>query len=204
MSKILRTLPLLLVLVGGATSVRAALVPYDLEKLSRKSRFVICGKVTRLNSYWGKLGNLGPVILTDATIRIQETWKGKKRKGQEITVQLLGGQIGELRQWCPESPTFQVGEEVLLFARPWNGRLWTSGWIQGKFRLSRRATGSGAREGAREMVVEGRRDLPIRRLEKLSAVKSRVQAYVNLSGKTSQGPPRKAGSRRESLGGGER
>ncbi|MCZ6793375.1 MAG: hypothetical protein O7J95_07160 [Planctomycetota bacterium] len=179
-----RLLPLALLVFAGGPGARAALVPYDLEQLSVRSTHIVCGKVTKVESYWGMMGQLGPVILTDVTLRVEERWKGDPR-ATEITVQFLGGKIGDRWQWCAESPRFEIGEEVLLFARPWNGRLWTSGWIQGKFRIERRSVpGSRPEDPPRtEASVRGRKGLPVAKRERLADVRSRVRGYIELAQK---------------------
>jgi hypothetical protein len=114
------------------------------------------------------------VILSDVTIAVEETWKGaaeKRENGEngEITIQLLGGRIGERWQYCADSPRYRAGEEVLVFARQWHERLWTTGWLQGKYRLARSAGGD---------CVIGKKKCPIDRTVSMEALRDRVRAIV--------------------------
>jgi hypothetical protein len=184
-------------LVAFPASLPSALVRLDLETLTAGSRYVVCGEVVELKSYWGELLDAGTVMLTDVRIRVREVWKdtpgkradvvrGKPADGsasdragdsaddgaegplEEITIQLLGGAIGERWQHCPESPRFEKGEEVLVFAREFNGKLWATGWLQGKYRLGRARAG-----GQTVTVVHGHPELPVR--ENTPAVELRAQ-----------------------------
>jgi hypothetical protein len=60
---------------------------------------------------------------------------------------------------------------VLVFVREYNGKLWTTGWLQGKFRLTE--------DGS---TVRGGPTLPIRRDLPLSSVETLVDYYVQSSG----------------------
>jgi hypothetical protein len=158
-----------LYLAAGLPAAKAALIPLDLEQLSVSSSRIVCGEVIEVRSYWGRLLDLGEVILTDVRIRVDETWKGAVEK--EITVQLLGGRIGERWQYCPESPRFQRGEKVLLFARSWNQKLWTTGWLQGKYRLLETPNG---------LEVEGKERHPVAAPEPLPLLRERVKTILRL------------------------
>lgn len=145
-----------------------ALIRLDLEKITRKSRHVVCGEVTALKSYWADIPKLGRVILTDVTIRVDQSWKGSP--GKEIIVKVFGGEVGDEFQVCVESPRFSRGEKVLVFVRDWKfGGLWTTGWLQGKLRLVGTPTGT---------QVQGKPHLPIRGTRPLTTVRDAVRKLV--------------------------
>lgn len=163
-----RTALLSVVLCGLATAPRsqAAVVAYDIDALVNRSEFIVCGRVVAIESYWGSIGELGPVILTDVTLEVSEAWKGNPEGGR-ITLQLLGGRIGDRWQYCAESPRFASGEEVLVFARKYAGRLWATGWAQGKYRIV-----ADRDRGTREVV--GRKSGPIEGRTALESLRGRV------------------------------
>lgn len=147
-------LPLTLVaaLLAGSAA-RAALVPYDAERLVDRSSRVVLGRVTAVESRWGRMGRMGrmgPVILTDVTIEVAEHWKAPVDAGtpRTVVVRLLGGEVEGTWQLCPESPEFERGEDVVVFARPWRGDLWVTGWLQGKYRVVRDEDGVARLRGA--------------------------------------------------------
>lgn len=115
-------------------TVRAALVPLSLGELAAKSTSVITGEVTALRSYRAPFLDLGEVIFTDVTIRVESVLKGEPET-REITIQVLGGKIGRAFQLCPDSALYERGEKVLVFVREYNGRIWNTGWLQGKYKL---------------------------------------------------------------------
>jgi hypothetical protein len=113
---------------------RAALVPLSLGELAGKSTSVVTGEVTALRSYRAPFHHLGEVIFTDVTVRVESVLKGEPEI-KEITIQVLGGKIGRAFQLCPDSARYEMGEKVLVFVREYNGRIWNTGWLQGKYRL---------------------------------------------------------------------
>ncbi len=117
----------------------AAVVPFNFAALTERSKFILTGEVVALRSYRAPFHDAGEVIYTDVTIRIEKVFKGAP-EGAEITIQILGGEIGERWQKCLESARYERGEKVLVFVRDYNNAVWNTGWFQGKYRLD--ATGS--------------------------------------------------------------
>ncbi len=157
---------MLLVLAVGSTA-RAALIKLDLDRLVGKSRLVVCGEVTGLKSHWTDVPKIGRIIVTDVTVRVTEAWKGSP--GKEVTVRLYGGRVGDDWVMCVESPRYSIGEKVLVFARDWRGRLWTTGWLQGKFTLVETRAGT---------QVVGSSELPIESVKPLGTVREDVRRCI--------------------------
>ena len=142
----------------------ALVVPYNLEQLAQKSKFVLTGEVVELRSYRAPFQTLGEVIFTDVKIKVDSVLKGTV-EGNEITIQVLGGKIGDAFQLCPESPRYEMGEKVCVFLREFNGKLWNTGWEQGKYKIA---------EG---LTVRGEPDRPIAIDMSLPILKDKVRAY---------------------------
>ena len=162
--------------IAFSSSLWGALLPINLDKLTKKSKVVVCGEVVGMDSYWTDIPKLGRVIVTEVRVRVSEIWKGSlgvnKNSGNEITVKLFGGKVGDEWQMCLESPKYDIGEKVLVFARNWQGEgLWTTGWLQGKFKLLETKSG---------IQVEGKKHLPITKIERLEAMRDKVRSLVAL------------------------
>lgn len=176
---------------------RAAVVELDIEKLALRSSHIFCGEVIEIRCQRGEFLGLGKVLLTDVRIRVSEIWKDtpgqrpeitrSRKTGRitEITIRYLGGKIGDSWQKCAASPTFSPAEKVLVFARKLNGRLSTTGWFQGKYRLEPGApTGSSSPAGK---LVRGGKHLPIRKNTDLVALRLQVQNILRREKLTGKG-----------------
>jgi hypothetical protein len=157
---------MIVVILAGAllalASSRDALayVPrLSFEEMARRSRLAVTGEVIELRSYRAPFQDAGEVMFTDVTIRIQSVLKGTPET-DEVTVQVLGGRIGSAFQYCLESPRYEKGEKVLVFLRDLNGKLWNTGWLQGKYTI--------AADGA---TVKGKERFPIERDVTLETVR---------------------------------
>lgn len=110
-----------LVLIAGlvvAAPAQALLLRMELTDLTKSSDNVIVGKVTDVQSRWNEQGNR---IVTDVTIKVQDTAKGRMNKDALVHIRLLGGRVGGLVAKAPGMPTFSVDEEVVLFLQKKGG-----------------------------------------------------------------------------------
>jgi len=174
------SLPLVVGLVLFVPTVERAwalLLRLNLDSLVEKSKFIVTGEVVGVESYRAPFLDLGEVIFTDVKIRIEKRIKGQP-DGEEITVQVLGGEIGTQFQSCPDSPRYEKGEKVLVFLREWSGKLWNVGWLQGKYKL--------IQEGS---VVQGKKDLPVSVDTPLSSLEADILRRVSESPPASSKPP---------------
>lgn len=171
----------------------AAVVELDLEKLALRSSHIFRGEVVSIKSHWRDFLGLGKAMITDVRIRVAETWKDSPGDRQEIirdsratsktpgriteiTIQYLGGRIGERWQKCAESPSFSLGEEVLVFARELNGGLWPTGWFQGKYRLKK--SGPAHTGGGDRIMVIGSGRLPVKKPTEVHALRLAVRKIL--------------------------
>ncbi|GMU92921.1 MAG: hypothetical protein AMXMBFR4_19790 [Candidatus Hydrogenedentota bacterium] len=73
---------------------------------------VIVGKVISVESRWT---DDHKKIVTDVAIEVSEAIKGNQNKGNHVNLRLPTGRVGAIVRYSPDLPTFQSGEEVLLF-----------------------------------------------------------------------------------------
>ena len=152
-----------------STAAPAAVVPLTFAEMTQKSKFVLTGEVIDVRSYRAPFHDLGEVMFTDVTIRIENVMKGAPTT-TEVTIQVLGGEIGTAFQKCLESAQYEKGEKVLVFLRDYHNAIWNTGWLQGKYRLDPSGT-----------VVRGDAKLPIARDLALSVVQAEVRRVLATS-----------------------
>lgn len=109
-------------LVRGVLTLAAALLPIAAEAtISRAVSFdekvensvsVIAGKCVRTESRWDPSGRF---ILTYATFEVEKALKGQPAR--EMTIVVPGGKVGNIHQSAAGIPSFEVGDENVLFVR---------------------------------------------------------------------------------------
>lgn len=102
---------LVLLLADGA---RATIVEaLDLRELVRGADHVLVGTVTGTTVRYDRLAR----IVTDATVRIDDSMHGSAPNGSTVIARSLGGAIGDVGLRVEGEPTWIAGERVVLFAR---------------------------------------------------------------------------------------
>ncbi len=95
------------------------------------SDYVVHGTVESVDSYWTSDGKR---IVTDVTIRVDDSVKGRMNKGGLVQFQLPTGQVGAVVRTSPQLPNFAIDEEVVLFLQDTDGLgLGIVGGKRGKF-----------------------------------------------------------------------
>jgi hypothetical protein len=102
-----------------------------LEELVKKAHTIVVGKVTGSRTYWSADRKF---ILTDYTVDVGERIKG--RGSRTVAVTILGGKIGGLELYVAGMPTFEKGENAVLFVETSGGYDTVVGLGQGKFKVS--------------------------------------------------------------------
>ena len=164
-------------------SAIGALRQLDFETLTRESRHVVTAEVLSFRSYESTFdgqafAGRGSCMFTDVRLRVGSVLKGPLSVKDEITVQVLGGRIGDAWMRCLESETYTKGETALLFLREINGKLRATGWLQGKYTL---------RDDERGVTnVAGKAGLPIATSLPLATVTQQV-TLLEASGSSATG-----------------
>jgi hypothetical protein len=113
------------------------LIRRTLDELGAGSDIIFIGRCESVNAHWNADRTL---ILTANRFRVVRTIKGSPV--ESITLEELGGTVGDTTLRVTDAPRFAVGDEVLLCVRRTPlGRWETFGAGQGRFRLTQDARG---------------------------------------------------------------
>jgi len=121
---------------GGIGSAVALMEALSISTLVKASTSIIRGEVIDTQAMWSESGDQ---IVTRATIRVQSDFK-RQVSEELVTVEYLGGEVGEIGMMVSDSPQMFTGEEVIIFLEPSEAstdqqRFHVVGSAQGKFSL---------------------------------------------------------------------
>lgn len=120
----------LLLLVATAPALAATFVATSVEEAARSAEAVVRGRVL---SGVGRVTRDGRRVVTEVEIAVDSAWKGSP----DATVRVIvpGGSTGTVAMWVDAAPTFEPGEEVVVFLGR-QGAAWrVMGLALGKFRV---------------------------------------------------------------------
>lgn len=120
-------------LAFAATPAHALLKFMPPQELAKVSQDIVTGKVTSVYSHWTEDGRR---IVTDVSVQVDDTLKGRLNKSGEIQFRQPGGQVGPVVRFVTDLPTFKVNEEVALFLTAHKSAgLQVVGGVQGKMAI---------------------------------------------------------------------
>lgn len=101
---------------GGAGATQIIL--QSIEQMTYRSDAVVRAVpvATAPVSRWSNPDGTG-LIVTATPFRVVESMLGDAMLGKQVTVEHLGGAVGEISMAVPGMPVFRPGEEVVLFMR---------------------------------------------------------------------------------------
>jgi hypothetical protein len=117
-----------LLFAGNALAITMKM---SVEELTNGATTIIRGTVLDLRSHWNEEKTH---IVTDVTLSAEKYVKGYE--GGEVTIQVPGGTVGEHGEWVEDVPTFEKGQEVILFLGD-DEYFRVVGWHQGKFTIEK-------------------------------------------------------------------
>lgn len=119
--------PMLLTLVVGALSLTAspssgeARRPVEIPERFRGAEQAVVGRVLKVEPTWRRFENGDELIVSRVQLAVEESLKGARV--QTVTVDVEGGQIGDLILKVSDLPAMGVGERaVVLLQRDRSGR----------------------------------------------------------------------------------
>jgi hypothetical protein len=95
-----------------ATAKATTVIPPTFGEMADRADLVFVGKVAGSRSEWRSVG-ADQVIFTLVEFETQEVLKGNA--GAKLTLQFLGGTVGNTTLEVADVPRFNVGDRVLLF-----------------------------------------------------------------------------------------
>ncbi|HVG09520.1 MAG TPA: hypothetical protein VNM67_17595 [Thermoanaerobaculia bacterium] len=98
---------------AGATTLKRM----GLEDLVKTHGKIVVGEVVDVRSYWNHDGNF---ILTDVRFFVEQVVKGRLQEKSEITVTLLGGEVGDLSTLIIGGADLVKGNSYVLFLNEQN------------------------------------------------------------------------------------
>lgn len=127
----------------------------ELEELTAEAERIVLGRVLFSESFVRPGGQIG----TWHRVAVEREIRGRAPDEQEIIIETLGGQVGDIGMRVEGEPTFEVGERVLVFVHgggPYKA-FRPVGMGQGVMRV-RRQRGVETVEQSREGLMLVRRD----------------------------------------------
>ncbi|MGB5285442.1 MAG: hypothetical protein WBN29_13095, partial [Polyangiales bacterium] len=127
----------------------------ELEELTEKAERIVIGRVLFSESFLHQNGQ----IWTWHRVAVEQEIRGRAPDEQELIIETLGGQIGDIGMRVEGEATFSVGERVLVFASgggPYSA-FRTVGMAQGVMRV-RAERGVDTVHQSREGLMLVRRD----------------------------------------------
>ena len=147
--------PILVALLSVAPAEGSVVEGLELEELAAEADRIVLGRVLFSESFLRRDGQ----IWTWHRISVERELRGDASGEDEVIVETMGGQIGEIGMRVEGEATFQVGERVLVFA--YGGGPYaafrTVGMGQGVMRI-RRVNGVDTVRQSREGLMLVRRD----------------------------------------------
>jgi len=116
----------------AALPAMAAVAPeVSVEAMAREADAVVRGRVVSATSRWAPDGRH---IRTLVSLRRLSTWRGSSPA--DLVVDVPGGSVGDIAQAVSGAPSFETGEEVVVFLRAAGAGRWrVLGLALGKFRV---------------------------------------------------------------------
>jgi hypothetical protein len=126
----------IIIVAGGINTATALMEALSIDTLVKASSSIIRGEVVDTQAMWSESGD---EIVTRVTIRVQKDFK-RLVSDKLITVEYLGGEVGDIGMMVSDSPQMFVGEEIIIFLEQPQGvidqqRFHIVGSAQGKYTL---------------------------------------------------------------------
>lgn len=137
--------------LSAAAPARATTVhPFSLDELIYVADRIVVGQVLSTDAAFTRDGGL---IVTTVELQVDEVLKGPAA-AEPLAIQVLGGEASGLALRVEGAPSFDPGEQVLLFLEEGPHGLEVLGWAQGKLDLQWN-TAAGALYAHRGVLVAG-------------------------------------------------
>ena len=103
----------IIIVAGGINTAAALMEALSISALVKASSSIVRGEVVDTQAMWSESGD---EIVTRVTIRVQKDFK-RLVSDKLITVEYLGGEVGDIGMMVSDSPQMFVGEEIIIFLK---------------------------------------------------------------------------------------
>jgi hypothetical protein len=117
-------------LLLSAASFATTVQRLTLDDMIKKAHTIVQGRVRNASPHWSADGRL---IVTTYTLDVKETIKGRALRSIDVTV--VGGRIGNQGLFVSGMPSFDTGEEAVVFVENSGNYSTVVGLSQGKFAI---------------------------------------------------------------------
>lgn len=121
---------LVLLLAAAAPATAATFVETSVEEVTRSADAVVRGRVL---SAAARLTRDGRRVVTEVELAVDGAWKGAP--GATVRLTVPGGSTGKLAMHVDAAPSFEPGEEVVVFLSREGARWRVMGHALGKYRV---------------------------------------------------------------------
>jgi hypothetical protein len=148
---------LISITLTGSLSHATTVIPPTFDELVDQADVIFQGEVTNVQSQWVGEGAQRH-IMSYVTFKVSDALKGSA--GQNYTIRMLGGTVDGETMAVSDAPTFQVGDNDILFVQN-NGTQFIPlvGIMHGRFHVRQNQVG--------QQVVTDNEDVPVRNLGRL-------------------------------------
>jgi hypothetical protein len=102
----------MLILIGPALLQAQLTAPRSFAQLVADAPLIVVSTVAARRSAWEHYG-ASRIIVTTVTLQVESVLKGSA--GRELTVEVVGGSIGDETMRVSDTPEFRVGDRDVLF-----------------------------------------------------------------------------------------
>lgn len=131
---------LLSLLCLGSAARATSLMRLGLESMAVRAHCIAYATVEEVRARFADGAGAGGTIVTDVRLRVRRGLLGAA-DGELITIQHLGGVVGEIGQLVHGEASYRVGEEVVVLLARRPGGLFAVGMSQGALHVRRDAGG---------------------------------------------------------------
>ena len=120
----------MLVVAGGAG---AQVTPMSLAEMVSAADTIVVAEAIDSRAEWVTTGS-SQAIVTRVTFRVADTLKGTQRR--LLPLEFLGGTVGNVGQEISGVPTFDIGDQAVLFVSGAQAASPIVGYMQGRFPIN--------------------------------------------------------------------
>ena len=130
---IVRVVVACLALIVDVDEARAQVIPMSFGEMVEVADSIVVAEAVDSRAEWVTTGS-SRVIVTRVTFRVSDTLKGVSR--MLLPLEFLGGTVGDRRQQVSGVPTFELGDQAVLFVTGERAISPIVGHMQGRFPIN--------------------------------------------------------------------